>query len=157
MTDTTEKTRSIVVEEEFPHPPALLWRVISDSGMMAKWIMPPTGFAPIVGQDFTFQTTAAGAWDGTIRCRVLEVKPNEKLAYSWAGGDEGNVGYGSRLNTIVTLTLTPTATGTRLKVEHAGFELPRNNVAYENMSGGWKTVVGRLNAAVAETGGAHNG
>lgn len=161
MTETVENTLSIIVEEEFPHAPALLWRVIAEGGMMAKWIMPPVGFAPVEGQEFSFQTKPAGAWDGTIHCRVLEVRPGEKLVYSWAGGDAGNLGYGSRLNTTVTFILTPTATGTRLRVEHAGFEVPRNDVAYQNLNGGWKTVMGRIGAVATEagslTGGAQNG
>ena len=105
MTDT--ETRSIVVEEDFPHAPALLWRAISDGTLMVKWLMPPSGFAPVVGQDFTFQTKAAGAWDGVIRCRVLEVDPQRRLAFAWTGGDAGNQGYGTKLETNVTMTLTP--------------------------------------------------
>ena len=40
------------------------------------------------GKRFTYQTTPAGAWDGVIHCEVLEVKPNERLVYSWKGGHE---------------------------------------------------------------------
>ena len=150
MTDTLQATRSILVEEEFPHAPEVVWRVLTSGDLMAKWMMPPTGFAAVVGQDFSFQTRAAGAWDGAIRCRVLEVRPGERLSYSWSGGDASNQGYGSLLQTTVTFTLIATATGTRLRLEHAGFELPRNEVAYQNMSGGWTTVLARLNAAAEQ-------
>ncbi len=134
--------------------PALLWRAISDASLMEKWLMEPTGFAPVAGQRFTFRTKPAGAWDGTIRCRVLEVVPERKLSFAWAGGDAGNQGYGSLLDTRVTLTLTPTAGGTRLRVDHEGFEMPRNEVAYQNMSGGWKTVLGRLDGLLPKEDGA---
>lgn len=147
---TDPQTRSITVEQEFPHAPALVWRAISDGALMAKWIMPPLGFAAIVGQAFTFQTRAAGAWDGTIQCRVTEVIPLQRLSYTWSGGDAGNVGYGSLLRTTVTLTLTATPTGTRLRVDHAGFALPVNDFAYQNMSGGWTTVLGRIESLVTE-------
>ena len=43
--------------------------------------MSPTGFEPVKGKHFTFQTTPAGAWDGVIHCQVLEAIPNERLAY----------------------------------------------------------------------------
>lgn len=141
---------TIVVEEEFPHPPALVWRAISDGALIAQWMMPPEGYAPVVGCAFSFKTKPAGAWDGTIRCKVLRVEEQRVLSYAWAGGDAGNIGYGSLLSTTVTMTLTPTATGTRLRVEHAGFVLPQNEVAWQNLGGGWKTVMGRISALLPQ-------
>jgi uncharacterized protein YndB with AHSA1/START domain len=72
---------------------------------------------------------------------VLEVIPNERFVYSWKGGHEGNAGYGSQLDTVVTWTLLRTAKGTRLRLVHAGFVVPRNQTALETMGNGWKTVV----------------
>ncbi|WP_377296538.1 SRPBCC domain-containing protein [Rhizobium sp. SGZ-381] len=137
-------SRSIVVEENFPHSPEVIWRALTDGALIARFLMPPTGFHPVAGTRFTFHTKAAGAWDGTIHCEVLEVVPNERFSYSWKGGDDANTGYGSRLDTVVTWTLAPTTQGTRLRLVHSGFDLPRNETAYANMSGGWKTVVPRI-------------
>lgn len=136
--------QDIVVDEVFPHAPEIIWKALTDGALMARWMMAPKDFAAIEGQLFSFQTTPAGKWDGTIRCRVLEVKPLERFAYSWQGGDEGNVGYGSKLDTVVTFTLTKVQLGTRLRVVHSGFELPRNETAYTNMSGGWPKVMKNL-------------
>src|SRR5436305_15141439 len=108
--------------------------------------MAPTGFAPMAGNRFTFQTTPAGAWDGTIQCEVLEVVPNERLVYAWKGGHEGNVGYGSRLDTVVTWTLSKVENGTRLRLVHSGFVLPVNEVAFKGMGDGWKKVVPNIGA-----------
>lgn len=144
MTDSTLKpaTQSIVIEEIFPYAPERLWKVLTDSALVATWMpMEPTGFAPVAGTEFTYRTTPAGAWDGTIHCRVLEVIANECLAYSWRGGDEGNVGYGAPLDTVVTYTLEPVAEGTRLRLVHSGFVLPRNKLAHTNMGGGWRKIV----------------
>ena len=141
---TLSDTRSIVVEEVFPHAPAVIWKALTDGDLIARFLMPPAGFAPVPGTRFTFQTTPAGAWDGTIHCEVLEVVQNERLSYSWKGGDDTNTGYGSRLDTIVTWTLFPGNNGTRLRLVHSGFELPKNETAYTNMSGGWKKVVPRI-------------
>ena len=117
--------------------------------MIARWMMPPEGFAPVEGTRFSFRTTPAGAWDGVIHCEVLEAEPNRKLAYSWKAGHEDNAGgYGSRLDTVVTFTLTPVEAGTRLRVVHSGFVLPANASAFTNMGGGWKTVVTRIAAAI---------
>lgn len=143
--------QAIVVEEIFPHAPETVWLALITPALVAKWLgMTPTGFAPVPGTRFTYQTTPAGAWDGLIRCRVLEAVANERLVYAWTGGDAGNVGYGARLDTVVTLTLTRVAEGTRLRVVHAGFELPRNETTYRNMSDGWTKVLRRLNAVATE-------
>lgn len=149
-------TQDIVVDEIFPHAPETIWRALTSGELMARWMMAPTGFKPVKGSRFTFQTTPAGEWDGTIRCEVLEVVPNQRLVYAWKGGHESNVGYGSRLDTVVTFTLSKVDGGTRLRVVHSGFVLPKNDTAFRNMSDGWKKVVRNLDAVVAESSGKPN-
>ena len=144
-------TREIVVDEVFPHPPEVVWKTLTVPELMARWLgMTPTGFEPAEGKPFTYQTTPAGEWDGVIHCQVLEAVPNERLVYAWKGGHEGNVGYGSRLDTVVTFTLSRVLAGTRVRFVHSGFVLPKNETAFNNMSGGWKTVVQRIAAIAAE-------
>lgn len=146
------KTGQILVEEVLPHAPKVVWSVLTDGDRVGLWLMQPTGFKAEVGTRFTFQTKPAGAWDGTIRCEVLEVVENERLSYAWRGGDDGNVGYGSLLDTIVTFTLTPVAGGTKLRLVHAGFELPRNESAITTMGEGWKKVVPRIGEVASTQG-----
>jgi len=144
------QTRSIVVDEVFPHAADVIWKALTDGALIGRWMMQPTGFEPVVGNRFTFKTTPAGAWDGLIRCEVLEVKPLALFSFAWRGGDEANIGYGSKLDTVVTFTLAPSPQGgkpgTRLRVEHAGFLLPKNETAYTNMSNGWIKCVQNLSA-----------
>ena len=143
--------QEIVVEEVFPHAPETIWKALTTGALMSRWIhMPVTGFAPVPGNRFTYQTTPAGQWDGVIRCEVLDVIPNERLVYAWRGGHETNIGYGSKLETVVTFTLAREAGGTRLRVVHSGFALPKNETAYRNMSGGWKKVIHDLVAVASE-------
>jgi uncharacterized protein YndB with AHSA1/START domain len=144
-------SQDIVVEEVFPHAPETIWKALTTGELIGRWLhMTPTGFAPVKGTRFTFQTTAAGAWDGIIHCEVLEVNPNARLAYAWKGGHEGNVGYGSRLDTVVTFILSGVETGTRLRVVHSGFVLPKNETAFRSMGGGWKKVVPSIGVIAAE-------
>ena len=153
MTEAATKTatKDIVVEEVLPHAPETIWKALTTGELIGRWLMmKPTGFEPVKGARFTFQTTPAGAWDGVIRCEVLEVTRNERLSYSWQGGDDGNAQYGSRLDTIVTLTLTKVDGGTRLRLVHSGFVAPKNDSAFRNMSEGWKKVVGRIGAISGE-------
>jgi uncharacterized protein YndB with AHSA1/START domain len=143
-------TQDIVVEELFPHSPETIWKALTTGDLIARWLMAPKGFEPVEGNRFTFQTTPAGAWDGVIRCEVKEVIPNERFAYAWTGGHESNVGYGSRLDTLVSFTLARVAEGTRLRVVHSGFVLPKNETAFKNMGEGWKKVVRNLDAVAGE-------
>ncbi|MBY3180210.1 SRPBCC domain-containing protein [Rhizobium laguerreae] len=140
-------TQEIVVDEVFPHRPETLWKTLTTADLMGRWLMIPTGFEPIEGKHFTYQTTPAGAWDGTIHCQVLEVTPNERLTYAWKGGHEGNAGYGSPLDTVVTFILSKAENGTRLRL---GFVLPKNETAFEKMGEGWKKVVKNIGAIADE-------
>jgi uncharacterized protein YndB with AHSA1/START domain len=145
-------TREIVVEEVFAHAPRTIWKTLTSGELIGRWLgMVPTGFEPVKGARFTFQTTAAGIWDGVIHCEVLEVMRDQRLSFSWKGGDESNTQqYGSRLDTIVTLSLTKVDGGTKLRLVHSGFVTPKNDTAFRNMSDGWKKVVGRIGAMSGE-------
>ena len=150
MNDAASDTRDIVVEEVFAHAPETIWKTLTTGELIGRWLMVPTGFEPVKGTRFTFQTKPSGAWDGVIHCQVLEVIPNERFVYSWKSGHEGNIGYGSLLETLVTWTLARAANGTRLRLVHAGFVVPRNESALETMGGGWKKVVPSLGAIADE-------
>ena len=144
-------TREIVVEKVFAHAPEKVWKALTTAELMGRWLrMPNKGFAPVKGNRFTYQTTPAGSWDGVIHCEVLEVKPNERFAYAWKGGHEGNIGYGAPLDTVVTWTLAGVEAGTRLRLVHSGFVLPRNETAFKGMSDGWKKVARQLGAIAGE-------
>ena len=98
MSDAALQTRAeeIVIDESFPHAPETIWRTLTSGESMGRWLgMEPVGFEPVVDNRFTYRTTPAGEWDGTIRCEVLDAIPNERFVYSWKGGHEGNVGYGA--------------------------------------------------------------
>ena len=147
MNDADMKTpvqqivQQIEVEEFFPHAPETLWKTLTTGELIGRWLMSPSGFEPVKGKRFTFQTKAAGAWDGVIHCEVLEAIPNERLTYAWRGGAEGNVGYGAPLDTVVTWTLDKVENGTRLRLVHSGFVKPKNDSAFNTMSGGWQKVI----------------
>src|SRR6202790_1143862 len=144
-------SQEIVVDEVFPHRPEVVWKTLTTAELMGRWLMMmPTGFEPTKGTQFTYQTTPAGEWDGVIHCQVLEVKPNEQLVYAWKGGHDANAGYGSRLETVVTWTLTKVGVGTRLRLVHSGFRTPKNDTAFKSMSGGWPKVLQRIGAIAEE-------
>jgi uncharacterized protein YndB with AHSA1/START domain len=104
----------------------------------------------VKGTHFTFPTKPDGEWDGIIRCQVLEVKPNERLVYTWKSGYETNAGYVSRLDTVVTWTLTRSDGGTRLRLVHSGFVMPKNASVFRNINEGWSKVIVKMIAIAAE-------
>jgi uncharacterized protein YndB with AHSA1/START domain len=153
MNDVAMKpgTQDIVVDEVFPHAPETIWKTLTSGALMARWLkMTPAGFEPVKGRRFTYQTTPGGAWDGVIHCEVLEAIPNERLVYTWNSGHAENVGYGAPLNTVVTFALCEVEQGTRLRLVHSGFVLPRNELAFKNMGDGWKKVLPTIGAIAGE-------
>lgn len=48
------ETRSIALDYDLPHPPAKVWRALTEPGLLAKWLM-ATDLRPPVGNRFTFK------------------------------------------------------------------------------------------------------
>ena len=140
--------RDIVIDTMLPHAPEVVWRALTTAELIGKWLM-PNNFKAELGHKFTFHAKPMGDWDGTVQCEVLACEPNRLLRYSWTGGAASNKKYGSVLDSTVTWTLTPADGGTHLKMEHAGFRSPENDFAYEAMSPGWGSIMGRLEQVVA--------
>ena len=78
------ETKDIVMDEVLPHAPETVWKVLTSAQLIARWLMPPTGFEAVEGNIFTYQTKPGGHWDGVIQCRVLEVVPNRRLIWTGA-------------------------------------------------------------------------
>ncbi len=131
MTDTAP-TRSVVVEREMPHPPEKIWRALTQGPLIEEWLM-TNDFQPVVGHSFNLRAD----W-GAVDCQVLAVDPHKTLSYTWAA-------YG--LASIVTWTLTPTTSGTHLRMEHSGFR-PEEEAAYKGATYGWQKFIGKLQRVV---------
>jgi uncharacterized protein YndB with AHSA1/START domain len=138
MTDVIA-ARAIVVERTLPYRPEQIWRSLTEATLISQWLM-PNDFQPVVGHRFNFRTKPQGDWDGVVDCEVLDVEPCRLLRYSWRGGSKTNPQYGSRLDTIVTWTLTAVDGGTHVHMKHDGFR-PENEFAYNAMSPGWGRVL----------------
>ena len=138
----TAPTRAIEVDYDLAYPPERVWRVLTEPDLLAKWLM-PNDIAPRVGHRFTFQTdpVPAAGFDGIVHCEVLVVEKNRRISYAWRGG---------QIDTVVTWTLTATATGTRLHLQHAGFR-PEDEMAFKGLGEGWRKMKGgRIEAILAD-------
>jgi uncharacterized protein YndB with AHSA1/START domain len=132
---TEAATKSIVVEREMPHPPEKIWRALTNSSLIADWLM-VNDLVPRVGRRFQFRARPVPGWSGVTHCEVTEVEPPRRLAYSWGDGTESDSG----LKTLVTWTLTPTAAGTHVRMEQSGFR-PEDEAGYRGMGGGWPRIL----------------
>ena len=150
MTEATAATRSIVIERTMPHPLEKIWRALTQSSLIAEWLM-ENDFEPRLGARFQFRAKPMGNWNGLVDCEITAFEPPRRLVYTWKGGTVQNLGYGTALDSIVEWTLTPVADGTRVRMEHCGFR-PQNASAYDTMSGGWPTVFERLERASGRPG-----
>jgi uncharacterized protein YndB with AHSA1/START domain len=137
MTNPTESTRSVVIERVFAHPPEKLWRALTESPLMAQWLM-KNDFEPAVGRKFQFRLDPMPNWDGVIECEVLIVDPLKRLSYSW-----GSLGLGS----VVLFTLTPAEGSTHVRMEQSGFR-PDQQAAYQGAKYGWQKFFGGLEQVV---------
>jgi uncharacterized protein YndB with AHSA1/START domain len=143
MTVPASETRSVVVEREFPHAADKLWRALTQPHLMQEWLM-KNDFAPQVGHKFKL----SGEWGGVLDCEVLEIEPKRTLSYTW-DFDHADAAY--NLKSVVTFTLTPTATGTMLRMEQAGFRTDQKQ-ALGGAHAGWKQFFDKLDALLTKEG-----
>ena len=138
LTDTTaqSQTESISFDFDLRHSPEKVWRALTDPALLTEWLLPVVGLELAPGAAFTFKTQPYPGWDGTVNCRLLESEAHRKLSYTWVVGD-------MTLDTVVTFTLTPTASGTRLSLVQSGFK-PDQKQNFGGARYGWKMMGGKL-------------
>jgi uncharacterized protein YndB with AHSA1/START domain len=135
MTNTAAEALSVVVEREIPHSPEKIWRALTQPHLIEEWLM-KNDFQPVVDHCFNLRAD----W-GAVDCKVLAVEPNKTLSYTWAA-------FG--LESVVTWTLTPTGTGTHLRMEQSGFR-PDQQQAYQGAKSGWPRFFAALEQLLART------
>jgi uncharacterized protein YndB with AHSA1/START domain len=134
MNETSPETQSVVIEREIQYPPEKIWRALTQPHLIEEWLM-KNDFQPVVNHDFTLSAD----W-GSVECKVLTVETNKTLSYTWAA-------YG--LESVVVWTLTPTGTGTSLRMEQSGFR-PDQQQAYQGAQYGWQGFLAGLEKVVAQ-------
>ena len=133
MSTTATEIRSVVVEREMPFPPEKIWRALTQPHLIEEWLM-KSDFKPVVDHRFNFRAD----W-GAVDCQVTAVELNRTLSYTWAA-------YG--LESVVIWTLTPTSTGTHLRMEQSGFRKDQEQ-AYQGAGYGWQKFFVSLEKVVA--------
>jgi uncharacterized protein YndB with AHSA1/START domain len=133
MSNSVDNTQTVIIEKTFQHPPERLWRALTESRLMAQWLL-INDFEPVVRRKFQFRAEPAPHWNGIIDCEVLVLDPPQKLSYTWS-----SMGHTS----VVLFTLTPAEGGTHLRMEHSGFGADQQ-AAYKGATYGWQKFLGGL-------------
>ena len=121
------------VDRVYPHARELVWRALTTSELLERWLM-PNDFEARVGHRFTFRTDPGPGFDGIIHCEVLELVEHERLVISWKGGP---------LDTRVVFALEDSEGGTRLRIEHSGFRGLKARLVQRILGLGNRTIYGK--------------
>lgn len=126
MNDQPSSPATLRLDHFYAHPPSKVWRALTDPRILARW-WAAGDIAPIVGHRFTLDM---GHW-GQQPCQVLQVEPERLLVFSFTE------------SWTLTWRLVPEGNGTRLHLEHAGFDLNdrKARYAFETMGPGWRDEV----------------
>jgi uncharacterized protein YndB with AHSA1/START domain len=127
---------AVVIERTFNARVARVWKALTDVDQMRHWYFDLKEFKPEVGFEFAFVVKHEGnRYDH--RCRVTEVVPEKKIAYTWRyEGQEGD--------SLVTFELFADGDKTRLKLTHEGIKTFPRTPAYDrkNFEAGWTEIIG---------------
>ena len=125
---------SISFDFDLHHGPQKVWRALTDPVLLSEWLLPVIALKLEPGSPFTFRAQPQPGWDGVVNCRFIEIEAQRKLSWSWVVGD---------IDTVVTFTLTPTESGTRLSLVQSGFK-PHQKKNSAGARYGWKMMGSKL-------------
>jgi len=131
-----ETADAVIVERTLNAPVARVWKALTDVDQMREWYFDLKEFKPEVGFEFEFVIEHEGNNYHHL-CRVVEVIPERKIAYTWCyKGEPGD--------SLVSIELSPESEKTRLKLTHTGIETFPKTPAYarKNFVQGWTQIIG---------------
>ena len=136
MTAKNELGESVIVERTLNAPVTRVWKALTDVDQMREWYFDLKEFKPQVGFEFEFSVEHEGTTYHHL-CRVTEVIPEKKIAYTWRYKSEPG-------DSLVTIELFAEGDNTRLKLTHTGIESFPKTPAYarKNFEQGWTAIIG---------------
>jgi uncharacterized protein YndB with AHSA1/START domain len=116
----------------------IVWRYLEDPDLLAAWLM-RNSFGGRIGERFQFFSRPTNEWDGVLQCRLVEMEPPKRIAFTWEAGDLGT-------ETLVTIELFEDGDSTRLRLLHTHFEHAAGDVEtiVRRHDDGWTDHLGIL-------------
>lgn len=140
------KEEPLVLERVFDAPVALVWKALTEVDDIKHWSFDIAEFKLRVGFEFRFTGQGKDGAKKHHRCRITEVVPEKRLAYTWRY--EGYAG-----DSLVTFELFAEGKKTKLRLTHTGLEsfaaIPA--LAKANFEAGWTQIVGSNLKSFVET------
>lgn len=149
----TSDQDAIVSEVEIAAPPERIFQALIDPAQAKQWGSSPNftmkiweldarpgGKWRFLGQDNSGKLNAYGVSEFDHTGEILEIEPPRLLVYTWLA----NFHDDPKRETVVRWELTPTPTGTRLKVTHSG--LAKEPKARKDYAGGWPGLLQAIKA-----------
>jgi len=136
MTTKHDLAEAVVIERTLNAPVASVWSALTDVDQMRQWYFDLKEFKPDVGFEFEFIVEHEGMKYHHL-CRVTEVSPQKRIAYTWRYKDEPG-------DSLVTFELFSEGENTRVKVTHTGIDTFPKTPAYarKNFENGWTQFIG---------------
>jgi uncharacterized protein YndB with AHSA1/START domain len=141
LAKTVPSKTELSLEFDLHHSIEKVWRALTEPALLTEWLLPVVELELEPGATFAFKAPAFPGWDGTVSCRMLEIETHRKLSYTW------DVPF---LKTVVTFTLAPSASGTRLTIVQSGFE-PDQKQELGGARWAWDMMGGKLVDLLART------
>ena len=122
----TSSPATIKVDQFVAAPPEKVWRLLTEPELMRLW-WAEGQVAAVVGHQFLLDMPGYGKQP----CTVLEGDPPHRFVYTFTPA------------WTLTWRLEPEGTGTRVFLEHSGFDLSDTRMAqaFDRMGPGWRDVV----------------
>jgi uncharacterized protein YndB with AHSA1/START domain len=122
----TSKTETIRVDQYVAAPPDRVWRMLTESELVRLWLAEGQ-VAAVVGHQFTLDMPGYGKQP----CKVLEVDEPHRFVYTFTAA------------WTLAWRLEPEGAGTRVFLEHSGFDMTDTRMAeaFNRMGTGWRDVV----------------
>lgn len=130
-----------------PQPPASAWRALVEPDVIARWLSPTVGFAPVVGTTFIVEVAVPDKPAAEMSCQVVVAEAEQRLAYSWTDlrGDPP-------LRWLVDWRLQSHGRGTRVLLQMSGFDIDdrKQRYARNGIERSWdRTILPKLAAEIA--------
>jgi uncharacterized protein YndB with AHSA1/START domain len=141
--DLSARPHTLTVERHMKASPAAVYRAWTEQ--FDSWFAAPGRIRMRAEEDepFYFETEHEGSRHAHYG-RFLALKSNQLVELTWMTGVPGTAGA----ETVVTVTLMPSDTGTHVRLTHGGFHDEAGVKQHE----AWKPLLARLEAVLSQAG-----